>query len=226
VSLMFGRSRRPVHRDRALSRGRWPVLALVGLAAGAWGLGLAWFAGELPAEPPAQLPRTDAVVVLTGGSRRIAAGLELLVRGEGRKLLISGVHPDVMKAEIASVDPRAVDLSECCVILDYQATDTIGNAQETARWMKQEGFNSLTLVTGTYHMPRSLAEFRRAMPGVRIVAYPVFPENFKREAWWRWPGSAALVIVEYHKYALARLRFGLADLVGTRDAAVAPGRST
>ena len=212
---MFGRSRRPVHRAQGTQR-HWS-LALVALALGAWGLGLAWFAGELPATAPAETPHTDAVVVLTGGSRRVTAGLDLLKRGEARKLMISGVHPDVVKAEIAGADQRAVDLSECCVILDYQATDTIGNAQDTARWMRKEGFTSLALVTATYHMPRSLAEFRRAMPAVRIVAWPVFPDGFKREDWWRWPGSAALVIAEYHKYALAQLRFGLADLVGMRE---------
>ena len=202
------------------------MLSLIGLVLGAWGLGLAWFVGELPATAPSEPAGTEAVVVLTGGSRRIAAGLELLARGEARKLLISGVHPDVMKTEIASANPRALDLSDCCVILDYLATDTIGNAQETARWMKQEGFSSLTVVTASYHMPRSLAEFRRAMPDVRLVAYPVFPEGFKRDEWWRWPGSAALVILEYHKYTLAKIRFGLADLVGTRESDIAHGRST
>jgi uncharacterized SAM-binding protein YcdF (DUF218 family) len=77
--------------------------------------------------------------------------------------------------------------------------------------MREEGFSSLTLVTATYHMPRSLAEFHHALPEARIVPYPVFPENFKRDAWWRWPGSAALVLAEYHKFALTRLRIWLAD---------------
>jgi hypothetical protein len=49
----------------------------------------------------------------------------------------------------------------------------------------------------------------------------VFPENFKREQWWHWPGSAALVVIEYHKYMLAQLRFGLADLIGSRPQAEA-----
>ena len=89
------------------------------------------------------------------------------------------------------------------------------------RWMRREGFGSLVLVTATYHMPRSLNEFHRALPEARIVAYPVFPENFKRDEWWRWPGSAALVVIEYHKYMLARLRFGLADLIASRPQAEA-----
>ena len=139
-----------------------------------------------------------------------------MAKGDAKKLFVSGVHPDVAKAEIAGTDPKLSALAECCVALGYEATDTIGNAAETARWMRHEGFSSLTLVTATYHMPRSLAEFRHAMPEARIVPYPVFPEPFKRDGWWRWPGSAALVLIEYHKYMLAQLRFRLADLLSVR----------
>lgn len=187
----------------------------------AWAWGLAWFAGEMPTAPTDEIPAADAVVVLTGGSRRLAAGLEILARGEAKKLLVSGVHPDVVKAEIAGADNRLQALAECCLELGYEATDTVGNAVEAARWMRREKFGSLVLVTATFHMPRSLAEFNRAMPEVRIFAHPVFPENFKRDEWWRWPGSAALVVIEYHKYMLARLRFGFADLIGARPQAEA-----
>jgi uncharacterized SAM-binding protein YcdF (DUF218 family) len=170
----------------------------------------------MPSAAPADMQPVDAVVVLTGGTRRLGAGLEILARGEAKKLLVSGVHPDVVKAEIAGADQRLQALAECCLVLGYEATDTVGNALEAARWMRREKFTSLALVTATYHMPRSLAEFHHALPEAHIVAVPVFPENFKREEWWRWPGSAALVLAEYHKYLLARLRFGLADAVGAR----------
>lgn len=209
-------------RQRRSGPRRWPTLALFGLAVGAWTMGLGWFAGEMPAAPAAEATATDAAVVLTGGSRRLAAGLDLLARGEVRKLLVSGVHPDVVKAEIAGGDPRLRALAECCVALGYEATDTVGNAIETAGWMRREGFTSLTLVTATYHMPRSLAEFRRALPGARIVPFPVFPETFKRDGWWHWPGSAALVIIEYHKYVLAQLRISLADMLSVRPQAESP----
>ncbi len=203
-------------RQRRDGKRRWPGFAAAVVAVGAWVAGLAWFAGEMPPAASEEMPVTDAVVVLTGGSRRVAAGLEILARGDAKKLLVSGVHPDVAKAEIAGADNRLQALAECCLTLGYEATDTVGNASEAARWMRREGFTSLALVTATYHMPRSLAEFRHALPEARILAYPVFPETFRREAWWRWPGSAALVVIEYHKYALARLRFGLADLVAVR----------
>ena len=63
----------------------------------------------------------------------------------------------------------------------------------------------LYLVTANYHMPRSLVVFRRAMPGMKIVAYPVFPPQFKSESWWRFPGTAELLATEFNKYLIARL---------------------
>jgi len=204
-------------RQRREGKRRGTRSALIVLAVLVWSAGLAWFAGEMPSTAAsADIQPVDAVVVLTGGSRRLGAGLELLARGDAKKLLVSGVHPDVVKAEIAGADRRLQALAECCLELGYEATDTLGNAQEAARWMRRERFNSLALVTATYHMPRSLAEFHHALPDAHILPYPVFPDNFKREEWWRWPGSAALVLAEYHKYMLARLRFGLASVVGAR----------
>ena len=55
-------------------------------------------------------------------------------------------------------------------------------------------------------MPRSLLEFRQAMPDIRVLAHPVFPPQVKREEWWRWPGTAALMVSEYHKFLYALLR--------------------
>jgi uncharacterized SAM-binding protein YcdF (DUF218 family) len=55
-------------------------------------------------------------------------------------------------------------------------------------------------------MPRSLLEFRRRMPDVKIVPHPVFPDHVKQDEWWRWPGSTHLLVGEYGKYLVARLR--------------------
>ncbi len=55
-------------------------------------------------------------------------------------------------------------------------------------------------------MPRSLLEFRDALPvDVRLVPHPVFPAGFYAGNWWRWRGSARLAISEYHKYIVARI---------------------
>ncbi len=72
--------------------------------------------------------------------------------------------------------------------------------------MQNEGYHSLRLVTASYHMPRSLLEFRRAMPDIEILPYPVFPVRFKQDQWWLWPGTLTLLVTEYDKYLLSLAR--------------------
>ena len=93
----------------------------------------------------------------------------------------------------------------CCIVVGHEAENTEENAQETARWMRRQGYHSLRLVTAWYHMPRSLLEFERAMPEIEIIPHPVFPERVKQQRWWGWRGTAALLIGEYGKYLAAML---------------------
>jgi uncharacterized SAM-binding protein YcdF (DUF218 family) len=171
-----------------------------------WIIGLLWFATVLPREAGSAKRRTDAIVVLTGGSERLSQGLDLLAEQRARKLFISGVYRGVDMAELFRVRQQSPDEFACCVILGHDADDTRGNAMETAAWIREQGFGSLRLVTANYHMPRSLLEFRHAMPDIEIVPHPVFPENFKQDEWWLWPRSASLVASEYSKYLIAFLR--------------------
>jgi uncharacterized SAM-binding protein YcdF (DUF218 family) len=109
-------------------------------------------------------------------------------------------------------------------VLGHEADDTFGNAQETALWIRGQGFHSLRLVTAWYHMRRSLLEFDRAMPDIDIVAHPVFPDQVKQERWWAWRGTAVLLVNEYVKYlgALARplIKWPRPATVGRLDTAV------
>jgi uncharacterized SAM-binding protein YcdF (DUF218 family) len=109
-------------------------------------------------------------------------------------------------SELLRVSQQAPRWLACCVSLGYEAETTYGNAQETARWVERNDFASVRLVTAAYHMPRSLLEFRRRMPEVTIVPHPVFPDHVKQDEWWRWPGSTHLLVGEYAKYLVARVR--------------------
>jgi uncharacterized SAM-binding protein YcdF (DUF218 family) len=140
---------------------------------------------------------------LTGGSLRLEQGLALLADRRAKKLFVSGVHRGVDVRELLRLSRQAPEELDCCIALGYEADDTAGNAVETAVWIDSEGYRSLRLVTAGYHMPRSLLEFRAAMPGVEIVPHPVFPGQVKIEAWWRWPGTAALIASEYNKFLIA-----------------------
>jgi uncharacterized SAM-binding protein YcdF (DUF218 family) len=198
------------------------AIAIVLIIAAPWTAGLVWFAETIPRADRTSIPDTptDAVVVLTGGPLRVQAGLAVLEAGRARKLLVSGVHPSVEMTELLRSAQRPTTGGpaagvECCVVLGYDADNTAGNAAETRRWMEREGYRSLRLVTASYHMPRSLLEFRRALPGMTIVPHPVFPEGFKRESWWTWPGTLALVVSEYHKYLAAAARDWVVRETGT-----------
>lgn len=190
------------YRGRTLAR----LVAVAAFAFLVWSAGLYLFAAQIPEPGTLSAEKTDAIVVLTGGAGRVSEGLSLLAAGNAGKLFVSGVYRGVDVQALLKLAQRAPGDLECCIALGYVADSTRGNAAETVEWMKQEGFTSIRLVTASYHMPRSLLEFRRALPpGTKIVSHPVFPAGFYAEDWWRWRGSARLAISEYHKYILARI---------------------
>lgn len=186
----------------------WRALRALAVVAAAccvsWLGGLLWFA--TPPTADTRPAATDAIVVLTGGSLRLQSGIDLLRQGKGRKLFVSGVNQQVDLDDLLGISGHAPDWALCCIVLGHEADDTFGNAQETAQWIRRQGFRSLRLVTAWYHMPRSLLEFDRAMPEIDIVPHPVFPDQVKQERWWEWRGTAVLLVSEYVKYlgALAR----------------------
>jgi uncharacterized SAM-binding protein YcdF (DUF218 family) len=197
-------------RRRGLRRllPRLVTILLIGFLA--WLGGLVYFATLIPDKGDNVDVATDAVVVLTGGSDRLREGLRLLADGKAKQLLISGVHREATLDDLLKIGEPPANLSpqaiQCCITIGYQAGNTFGNATEAAAWAAANGVRSLRLVTADYHMPRSLLEFSLAMPDVRILPHPVFPEVVKRDEWWLWPGSASLVVSEYHKYAATRVR--------------------
>ena len=154
----------------------------------------------------ASAPRTDAIVVVTGGAQRVGDAIGLLHADRGSRLLISGVNERTGREELAKLNPKAREALACCVDLDYRARNTIGNAIETRRWVRQHGFRSLLLVTSNYHMPRTMLEFNHAMPGVRIVPYPVVTDQVDVTAWWKDWHTIRLLVPEYAKYLVANLR--------------------
>lgn len=170
-----------------------------------WGAGLVRFAVTIPDKVADPASRTDAIVVLTGGSERVATGLRLLAENKAERMFISGVHPAVDVAKLIRLAGRPVADLDSRVEAGHGALDTGGNAAETAAWIRQRGYRSLRLVTGYYHMPRSLFEFRMTLPEAEVIPHPVFPNHVKQSTWWLRPATAALIIGEYNKFLLASL---------------------
>ena len=184
---------------------RWAFrgLLVIGMI---WLCGFVIFAQSLPDTVAMPKIKTDAIVVLTGGSLRLETGLDLLTDNRASKLFVSGVHRGVDVQQLIQIGQMLPDAVTCCVALGYDADNTEGNAKETAAWLKKEQYRSIRLVTSSYHMLRSLAEFRAVMPEIKIIEHPVFPKSFKSKNWWFWPGSTGLIVEEYNKYLIAYVR--------------------
>ena len=78
-------------------------------------LGYAMFAVALPR--PADERPTDAIVVLTGGAKRIERGLDLMARNKAKRMLVSGVARTVRPEELAAQYRADDSLFLCCVDL-------------------------------------------------------------------------------------------------------------
>ncbi|RVU15850.1 YdcF family protein [Methylobacterium oryzihabitans] len=196
------------------------VLALGAAAALALGAGFLVFVADVARTEQRPSARADGIVALTGGAQRIEDAIDLLAGGYGRRLLISGVNERTSRDEIARLNPGQHHLIACCVDLDYRARNTIGNAIETRRWMRDNGFRSVAVVTSNYHMPRTLLELDHALAANdRIVPHPVVPEGFDFSAWWRHPSAARLLASEYVKFLVAWMRIRIeTDPEGSRAA--------
>ena len=107
-------------------------LAVLGVLA--LGLGFAGFVWLLPDQEVALDRNADGIVVLTGGTSRVADALELLAAGRGKRLLITGVNPGTTTADIARQTVDYGRLLNCCVDLDYSALNTLGNAVQARHW--------------------------------------------------------------------------------------------
>jgi uncharacterized SAM-binding protein YcdF (DUF218 family) len=174
------------------------LLAILAL----WLGGFFLFVHSIPSKVEDPTTITDAIVVLTGGGDRIKTGVTLLEQGLSKKLFISGVKKGVnfdilMNRQNIEKEVRQENISQ--TQLGYLAHNTEQNAKETSEWVKQQGgIQSLRLVTADFHINRSLLEFSRAFPTLKIIPHPVVslkgPQGFV---------SYYIIIAEYHKFLFA-----------------------
>lgn len=196
------RTRIPRRTGRHLFRRLIASLCLLLLIG--WCGGFLWFlyVTYLPSVAPV---RADGIVVLTGGEDRLATAFQMLNEGHADQLLISGVPATVTLRDVERSAHLAKPPTATHVTLGHHAQTTVGNAAETAAWVRAHHIRSLIVVTAGYHMPRAMLELSRAMPDVQLYAMRVQPAaifDSTRPHVWR------LLLGEYTKWLLAELRFG------------------
>lgn len=182
------------------------VLLVLVVSSSAFIGGFFVFADQVATAEPPSSPRADGIVALTGDTGRIGAAIDLLDRNAANRLLISGVDQATSAKTLRNAYPASSRLFGCCIDIGHAAFDTRGNAKETRDWVQSRGFRSLIVVTSAYHMPRSLSELSRVLPEVELVPVPVQPAHRNFKAWMSSGPIFRLLLIEYVKYIVSRLR--------------------
>jgi uncharacterized SAM-binding protein YcdF (DUF218 family) len=160
-----------------------------------YALGFVMFAFTLGNPAGAEAAKTDAAVVLTGGSGRIEHAVSVVRAKKAKRLLVAGADPSVTKADIARRLGGNDQVIACCVDLGSESVDTRSNAEEAARWLHAKRYRSVRLITSDWHMRRAAYEFRKVLKGkVKVVTDGVRSEP-----------KFLTLYGEYNKYVLRRL---------------------
>lgn len=166
-----------------------------------WGCGFLYFIYLIPLSPPKSTVPTDGMVIFTGGKTRLKTALSLFQQKKSKYLLISGANPGSPSQDIVGQSDVIPEIT-----LGYEALNTLGNAQETAAWVKVNRIKTLRLITSNYHMPRSLIELRHLLPDVQIFPQPVIGRRFSKLFWWARRSTLHLAMQEYHKFLYVLFR--------------------
>ena len=187
-------------------RARFALLGVAGLVV-ALTVGFGVFAEHISLlTQPTDMRTADGIIVLTGGQSRLSAAFDLLKAGKGKRLLISGVNPHADRRALREVTGGDKRLFTCCVDIDHVALDTIGNAEQSAKWVAAHDYGRVILVTNNYHMPRSLLEMHRLLPQANVEPYPVVNSRLDDGSWLTKPDALRVLATEYVKYLAALAR--------------------
>lgn len=135
-------------------------------------------------DPKRNLPNdvspTEAIVVLTGDKFRIPKALELLRSRGSPLLIISGIGRGIRVTDVLNQQGDAsTKIHEVWkkIIFESKSTSTKENAEKTAPLLIERGVTRVILVTSEYHMGRAQDIFRRVLPKMQWVEYPVLSDN-------------------------------------------------
>ncbi|MEY4616353.1 MAG: hypothetical protein RJB66_1313 [Pseudomonadota bacterium] len=121
----------------------------------------------------------DCAIVLTGGPGRVKEGLDMLVRKQVQRLIVSGVNPSVGLRDLYPQLAMYPDINDEQIVLERHSATTFGNAQQSLPIVEALQCRDVLLVTSYLHMRRSYRTFLATFPeDVRIVPYAVSGNDF------------------------------------------------
>ncbi len=142
--------------------------------------------------PKGELPKSEAIVVLGGGTRprisprpwyevneagdRILYGSWLYKQGKAPLLVVTGGRADWYgeggnpESEDMAAIAEIMGVPTSDIIQESQSFNTRDNAVNTNHILDQRGINKVLLVTSALHMPRSMEIFRKV--GLEVIPAP------------------------------------------------------
>lgn len=156
------------------------------------------------------LHSADAIVVIGGDHKpdRIAHAVSLYERGYAPVVILSAGNlvweggEQMAEAEVLRRQAIALGLPPEAIVLESTSQNTWENAAFTQAISKAQGFDSLILVTSTYHSRRARYIFRdvfAAEPAITISTQPA-PAPFCSQCWLLFPDYRQTVFYEYYNW--------------------------
>lgn len=148
--------------------------------------------------------KADVIVVLAGEvtGERINYAVELYKKGYSKKLLLSGWSNS--KVADTAFTMRRIALEEgipdSAILMETRSTSTYENAVFSSRIIQENGFNSIILVTSTYHSKRSKYIFAKVLnKNIKIISCPAKVQYYNPNKWWNSRKGRKTFIDEYKK---------------------------
>ena len=119
----------------------------------------------------------EAIVVVTGDSRRIPRALALLAERSSPLLVISGVQPGVTLHQMLGASAVLPKELLARIVVETEAVSTRDNARRTRPLLQKRHVKRVILVTSDYHMYRTLRAFESIAKEFEYVPFPVASET-------------------------------------------------
>ncbi|NQX92257.1 MAG: YdcF family protein [Flavobacteriales bacterium] len=163
---------------------------------------------------------TDAIVVLGGNSYdRGLKGAELMADGRAEKIICTGGNvPMVLKAiqdvpfkesEVTGALLERKGVSQEDIVQLKTSTSTFEEALEVLNYCKEEGLQSLTIVSSDFHLRRVQMIFEKVFSdsGIQLHYAAATSEDYSLPQWWKTEQGLILVFNEYVKLAYYWIKY-------------------
>lgn len=159
--------------------------------------------GDSPSDV-ADCQPADAIIAVSGGdtSARTQLAIDLYKNGWAPQLIFSGAAEDKSgpsNAEVMREQAISQGVPDSDVTVEEYSSNTSENAENTSGILSNLDVNDAIVVTSSYHMKRTVLEFRNQAPDVNFRAHPISSDNQWSVWWWTTPSGWYLAVSEIVK---------------------------